>query len=335
MVPTKKALQPLQFIQPWISSATTLTTGKPFHRSMLLLTWMQQIQGRLIFIRMGPDLGPWIDLLLLRQWTKMQLSVADKWNHHMLSSRRGFSFPFEAVGEEGVASGQGADETSRFQRPNSSRGQAAFLIWRYHAQQVLLQCCPFASQSRWVLITGEEPWPLASQAPATKCLLRTVALGPTPQPALTWSLLYPPQALRMLQSHSSQGARSWRPKRKSFYSVLRKWITIQCTGIAKIRGLDFGWSTTQLAVTPLIEEMSLRGMTSLETSWNISPWLWSLLVPTKHLCTSAPAVNPQRGMAASSLHKKRGRPRSSRFLTPTRSFSKWNSSVLSLQPHGL
>ena len=220
---------------PWISSATTLTTGKPFHRSMLLLTWMQQIQGRLIFIRMGPDLGPWIDLLLLRQWTKMQLSVADKWNHHMLSSLRGFSFPFEAVGEEGVASGQGADETSRFQRPNSSRGQAAFLIWRYHAQQVLLQCCPFASQSRWVLITGEEPWPLASQAPATKCLLRTVALGPTPQPALTWSLLYPPQALRMLQSHSSQGARSWRPKRKSFYSVLRKWITMQCTGIAKIR----------------------------------------------------------------------------------------------------
>ena len=100
MVPTKRALQPLQFIQPWISSATTLTTGKPFHRSMLL-TWMQQIQGRLIFIRMGPDLGPWIDLLLLRQWTKMQLSVADKWNHHMLSSLRGFSFPFWSSGGGG------------------------------------------------------------------------------------------------------------------------------------------------------------------------------------------------------------------------------------------
>lgn len=123
MVPTKKTLQPLLFIQPWISSATTLTTGKPFHRSMLLLTWMQQIQGVLIFICMGPDLEPWIDMLLLRQWTKMHLSVTDEWNHHILSSLRGFSLLSEAVGEEGVVSGQEADETCWFQRLDSSRGK--------------------------------------------------------------------------------------------------------------------------------------------------------------------------------------------------------------------
>ena len=101
MVPTKKTLQPLLFIQPWISSATTLPTGKPFHRSMLLLTWMQQIQGVLIFICMGPDVEPRIDLLLLRQWATMQLSVTDKWNHHVLSSLRGFSLLFKAVGGRG------------------------------------------------------------------------------------------------------------------------------------------------------------------------------------------------------------------------------------------
>lgn len=322
MVPTKKTLQPLLFIQPWISSATTLPTGKPFHRSMLLLTWMQQIQGVLIFICMGPDVEPRIDLLLLRQWATMQLSVTDKWNHHVLSSLRGFLLLFKAVGEEGVVSGQEADETCWFQRLNSSQGQTAFLIWGYHVQQAPLLCCSFASQSRWVLIIGEEPRSLASQAPATKCLLRTVALGSPPQPVLLSSLLYLPQALRMLQSHSSQGAGSWRLKRNWLYSVLRKWIIMQCTGIAKIRDLDFGWSITQLALTPLRKEMSLRGITSLEMSWNISPWPWSLPAPTRHLCTSVPALNPQHGTAASSLHKKRGRLRSSRFLTPTRSFSK-------------
>ena len=119
---------PCPLIQPWISSATTLPTGKPFHRPMLLLTWTQPVQGVLIFICVGPDREPWRDLLLLRQWATMQLSVTDKWNHHVLSSLRGFSLLFKAVGEEGVVSGQEADETCWFQRLNSSQGQTAFLI---------------------------------------------------------------------------------------------------------------------------------------------------------------------------------------------------------------
>lgn len=240
---------------------------------------------------------------------------------HSIKSKRFFT-PFWSSGGRGCGFWPGSRWNMLVSETRFIPGQTAFLIWCYHAQQAPLLGCSFVSQNRWVLITGEEPRSLASQAPATKCLLRTIALVSPPQPVLMSSLLYLPQALRMLQSYSSQGIGSWRLKRNSLYSVLRKWIIMQCTGIAKIQDLDFSWSIIQLAPTPLIKEMSLRGITSLEMSWNVSPWPWSLPAPTRHLCTSAPALNPQHGTAASSLHKKRGRLRSSRFLTPTRSFLK-------------
>lgn len=41
-------------------------------------------------------------------------------------------------------------------------------------KQAPLLGCSFVSQNRWVLITGEEPRSLASQAPATKCLPQTI-----------------------------------------------------------------------------------------------------------------------------------------------------------------
>ena len=54
----------------------------------------------------------------------------------------------------------------------------------------------------------------------------------------------------------------------------------------------------------LRKDMCPMGTTSLERRRRASLWPWSLPPPTRRLCTSAPAVNPQRGTATSSLHKK-------------------------------
>ena len=87
------------------------------------------------------------------------------------------------------------------------------------------------------------------------------------------------------------------------WNVYRTWAMKGCTGIDKTPVWSYSWFISHMMLIATVKETSLRGTGSLERSGSISPWFWSLLKHTRHLCTSVPAVYPQLYTATSFLHK--------------------------------
>lgn len=87
------------------------------------------------------------------------------------------------------------------------------------------------------------------------------------------------------------------------WNVYRTWTMNACTGIDKTQIWGYGWFTSHMMLIVTVKETSIKDTRSLGRRGRISPWFWSLLKPTTHLCTSVPAVYPQLYTTTSFLHK--------------------------------
>lgn len=78
----------------------------------------------------------------------------------------------------------------------------------------------------------------------------------------------------------------------------------ECSGIDKTQLWGCSCSTSHMGLTFMRKEISPMGTVSPGRRRRASPWSWGQPAPTRHLCTSVPAVYPQRCTTTSSLHKK-------------------------------